>query len=118
MDSEAGDREPRVRGRIETVLSAAKARKLRTGENVAAWDDNLSLLLAPKGKVTTVRHHPALPWQQMPGLMDTLAVKSGQAAKALRLLILSPPRDPGKFAAQPGAKWIWGRKFGRSQQPA
>jgi len=51
----------RVRGRIETVLSAAKARKLRTGENVAGWHDNLSLLLAPKGKVATVRHHPALP---------------------------------------------------------
>lgn len=36
----------RVRNRIEIVLNAAKARKLRVGENVAAWRGHLELLLA------------------------------------------------------------------------
>jgi hypothetical protein len=37
----------RVRGRIEAVLSYCKARGWRSGENVAAWRDNLEHMLAP-----------------------------------------------------------------------
>jgi hypothetical protein len=36
----------RVRNRIELVLNAAKARKLRTGENVATWRGHLDKLLS------------------------------------------------------------------------
>ena len=40
----------RLRGRIERVLNAAKAKGLRSGENPAAWRGHLELLL-PKRKL-------------------------------------------------------------------
>jgi integrase-like protein len=36
----------RIRGRIEKVLAAAKAAKLRKGENPATWKDSLEHLLS------------------------------------------------------------------------
>jgi integrase len=83
----------RVRGRIEAVLSAAKVRGLRSGENPAAWKDNLALLLPARGKVQKVRHHPALPWQRMPDLMKRLADTPGEAARCLRFVILTAARS-------------------------
>lgn len=50
----------RVRGRIERVLDAAKARKLRSGENPAVWRGNLSFLLARRKKGPK-NHHAAMP---------------------------------------------------------
>jgi integrase len=83
----------RVRGRIEAVLSAAKVRGFRIGENPAAWKDNLALLLPARSRVTKVRHHPALPWQQIPAIMTTLGAKPGEAARALRFAILTAARS-------------------------
>jgi Arm DNA-binding domain len=51
----------RLRGRIESVLSYAKTRKYRTGENPAAWKDNLKSQLAAPKKVRKVKHHMAIP---------------------------------------------------------
>ncbi len=50
----------RVRGRIETILSAAKVDKLRTGDNPAAWRGNLALIFPGRKQLRTVRHHAAL----------------------------------------------------------
>ena len=83
----------RVRGRIEAVLSAAKVRGFRIGENPAAWKDNLALLLPARSRVAKVRHHPALPWQQIPAIMTTLGAKPGEAARALRFAILTAARS-------------------------
>ena len=49
----------RVHGRIERVLNAAKAERLRTGENPAAWHDHLDATLPKPGKLTR-GHHAAL----------------------------------------------------------
>lgn len=78
----------RVRNRIELVLNAAKARKLRTGENVAAWRGHLELLLT-NHKRSNRRHHPALPWVQMPEFWQVLSRENDMSAKAVQLTILT-----------------------------
>jgi integrase len=84
----------RVRGRIEMVLSYAKARGWRTGENPAAWRDNLKLLLPPQGKVRGVKHHAALPWQRMPEFMRDLTARDmGMGSRALQFAILTAARS-------------------------
>jgi integrase len=91
----------RVRGRIEVVLDWAKARGFRTGENPARLRGHLDHLLAPRSKVRSVRHHPALPYDQMPAFMAKLRNVAGPGAKALAFLILTASR-PGEVV---GARW-------------
>ena len=56
----------RVRGRIERVLDWAKVRGYRTGENPAQWRGHLYKLLPPRRKVQKVKHHDAMPYQDVP----------------------------------------------------
>lgn len=81
----------RVRNRIELVLNAAKARKLRTGENVAAWRGHLDLLLT-KHKKQDRRHHPALPWTQVSELWAALAKSNDTSGQAVKLTMLTALR--------------------------
>lgn len=81
----------RVRGRIESVLDAAKVRGLRTGENPAAWRGNLALLLPPRKKGPK-RHHPAMPFGDVPGFMERLRALPALSARALELTILTAAR--------------------------
>src|SRR5215470_13342921 len=53
----------RLRGRLEAVLSWAKARGLRSGENPAQWRGHLKALLPERSKVRRVVHHPALAYR-------------------------------------------------------
>ena len=82
----------RVRGRIERVLSAAKAAGQRTGENPAQWRGHLNQLLPPRSKVRRVRHQPALPYQQMPPFMADLRALGSISARALEFTILTAVR--------------------------
>ena len=91
----------RLRGRIEAILDAAKARGWRTGENPARWKGNLSGLLPALGRVAKVEHQPALPWQQMGAFLAELRQQGGIAARALELVILTASRT-GEVR---GAKW-------------
>ena len=79
----------RVRGRIESVLNWAAARGLRQGENPARWKGHLDRLLPARGKVRTVRHHAALPYEELPTFMADLRARDGSAARALELTILT-----------------------------
>lgn len=90
----------RVRNRIELVLNAAKARKLRTGENVAAWRGHLDLLLA-KHKKNDRRHHPALAWTQVGWFWSAMDGESDIGATALKLTILAALRTSEVL----GAHW-------------
>lgn len=81
----------RVRGRIERVLDAAKARGLRTGDNPARWRGHLDQLL-PKRKKLTRGHHRALPYPDMPVFVAALRERPGIAARALEFLILTAAR--------------------------
>jgi hypothetical protein len=51
----------RLRGRIERVLSFAKSRGLRDGENPARWRGHLDELLAKPSKIRQVEHFVAVP---------------------------------------------------------
>jgi integrase len=82
----------RVRGRIERVLSSAKARGLRQGENPAQWRGHLDALLPVRSKVRPVTHHPALPWARMPAFMGRLRERDGITARALEFTILTAVR--------------------------
>ena len=50
----------RLRGRIENVLDAARAKGLLVGENPARWRGHLKTLLPARQRLTR-RHHAALP---------------------------------------------------------
>jgi integrase len=58
----------RVRGRLESVLDWAAARGYRSGENPARWRGHLDKLLPARTKVAKVRHHPAMPYTELPRL--------------------------------------------------
>jgi integrase len=81
----------RLRERIEVVLDAATAAKLRTGDNPAAWQLLKHLLAAPT-KIAKVEHHPALPYAELPAFMTALREQSGTAARALEFLVLTATR--------------------------
>jgi integrase len=80
----------RVRGRIELVLDYAKANKLRSGENPAAWRGHLALIL-PKRQKLSRSHHPALPYQGIPAFLATIR-DQGIAGAALEFTILTAVR--------------------------
>jgi integrase len=89
----------RVRGRIEKVLDRAKALKLRTGENPAAWRGNLEQLLPAKAQVSPVENHPALPYAELPDFMAKLRSKEGVSARALEFTILTVARTGDTIGA-------------------
>lgn len=91
----------RVRQRIEAVLSAAKARGLRTGENPAAWRGHLDALLPTISKARRVEHHPAMPFAEVPAFMADLRKRSNMSAWALQFTILTAART-GEVI---GARW-------------
>jgi integrase len=82
----------KLRGRLEAVLDWAKVKGYRDGANPAIWRGNLKHMLSPRRKVSTVTHHPALPWQDIPAFMGELRSRSALAAPALELTILCATR--------------------------
>jgi integrase len=91
----------RVRGRIESVISAAKSRGEFVGENPARWKGHLDAVLPKQSKVAKVRNHPALPYADLPAFMQALRAREGIAAAALEFQILTASR-PGNAV---GARW-------------
>lgn len=90
----------RLRGRIEAVLDAAKAKGLREGENPARWRGHLANLLPRRQKLTR-GHHAAMPYAALTGFVDRLHEAEGMAACALEFLILTASRT-GEVL---GARW-------------
>ena len=91
----------RVRGRIEAVLDWAKVRGLREGQNPAQWRGHLNHLLPARAKVRRTRHHPALPYGELPTFMEELRCDSSISARALEFVILTAARTgEGR-----GARW-------------
>ena len=82
----------RLRGRIEVILSWAKVRGYRDGENPAQWRGHLDHLLPAKSKVRKVVHHAALSYTEMPTFMQLLRKESSPSARALEFLILTASR--------------------------
>ena len=81
----------RLRGRIEKVLDAAKARGFRDGENPARWRGHLDHLLPRPSKLTR-GHHAALPYESLPTFIGDLRKRDATAALALEFCILTAAR--------------------------
>jgi integrase len=82
----------RLRGRIEKVLDSAKVRGHRAGDNPARWRGHLELILPQKKRGTGVRHHPAMPYAQVPDFVRGLHSRVSTAARALEFTILTAAR--------------------------
>lgn len=82
----------RVRQRIEAVLDWATVREHRKGPNPARWKGALAHLLPSPARLTTVEHHAAMPWAEMPGFMTLLRKGKSLSAVALELVILTASR--------------------------
>ncbi|QTW19955.1 tyrosine-type recombinase/integrase [Comamonas kerstersii] len=83
----------RLRGRIESILGWASARRLRNGDNPARWKGHLDSLFPARTKVSRTRHFAALPWKDMQPFMTSLEAQAGVGALALRFTILTAARS-------------------------
>jgi integrase len=92
----------RLRGRIETVLDAARARGLigQHEANPARWRGHLDKLL-PKRQKLTRGHHAAMPFADVPAFLAQLRERESVAALALEFTILTAARTSETL----GAKW-------------
>lgn len=90
----------RVRGRIETILDAAKARGYREGENPARWRGHIAQILPARARLTR-GHHKAMPYESIPEFLAALQQREAIAALALEFTILTAART-GEVI---GAKW-------------
>ena len=91
----------RTRGRIEKVLGWATVSGYRSGDNPAAWKGCLDNIFPAPGKVAKVKHHKALPVNEVGHFMAQLKEKEGISARALEFCILTAARS-GEVR---GAKW-------------
>ncbi len=91
----------RVRGRIEAILDWATARGFRTGDNPARWRGLLKELLPAVSKVRKVKHHAALPFDEVGAFMAELRKQDGVAARGLEFLILTGTRTSEVIGATP-----------------
>jgi integrase len=92
----------RLRARIEAILDWARVRGYREGENPARWKGNIESLLPPRSRVRKVKHHPALPYQEVGAFMVELRTQEGTAARALHFAILTAARTGEVIGAVPG----------------
>ena len=89
----------RVRGRIEVVLDAAKAKGFRAGENPARWRGHLDKLLSRRQKLTR-GHHAAMPYADVAGFIGRLRANQSISSLALEFTILTAARTGEVLGAQ------------------
>jgi integrase len=82
----------RLRGRIERILNAAKAKGYRSGENPAAWRGHLENLL-PKPSRLSRGHHAAMRYHDVPAFVAKLRKREAVAGLALEFAILTAARS-------------------------
>ena len=82
----------RIRGRIESVLDYAKARKHRDGDNPASWSVIEHLLPKP-GDVAKVEHFAALDYRAIGTFVANLRRREGIGALALEFAVLTAARS-------------------------
>jgi integrase len=90
----------RLRGRIESILDAAKAKDLRSGENPARWRGHLNNLLPARKKLDR-GHHEALRYGEVPEFIARLRERQTISAQALEFTILTAARTSEIL----GARW-------------
>lgn len=98
---EKTDTAKKLRGNIEVILAWATVHEYRTGENPARWKGYLDQVFQKPSKIKAVKHHAAMPIDDMAAFMPKLRAQIGIAAKALEFAILTATRS-GEVR---GAKW-------------
>jgi integrase len=89
----------RLRGRIERVLDAAKAKGHRQGENPARWRGHLEHFLPRRQKLAR-GHHAAMPFPQVPAFVAELRERGAMAALGLEFSILNTNRPSEVLGAR------------------
>ena len=79
----------RVRGRIETILDAAKARGYREGENPARWRGHIAQILPARTRLSR-GHHKALPYVQLPAFIAKLREREATCLRSSTILSTVP----------------------------
>ena len=101
----------RLRGRIELVLSYAKAKGYRSGENPAAWRGHLENVLPKPGKIAPHKPQPALPYDRMSEFMGDLRQREGVSVLCLEFVILTGCRSgealKAKWSEADEEKGVW-----------
>lgn len=106
----------RVRGRIETVLDAAKARGYRSGENPARWRGHIAQILPVRSRLSR-GHHTAMSYDAIPAFVAHLREREAVAALALEFVLLTATRTSEMLGATWGEvdleKAVWTIPAGR-----
>lgn len=87
----------RLRGRLEWILAAATTKKLRSGPNPATWKNYLQTILPAPKKVTSVIHHKAMHYAEIPQFIQRLRGADSMASIALEFTILNGSRSGEVF---------------------
>ena len=83
----------RTLDRIKVVIDYAIVNEYREGTNPAIWKGYLDTLLpSPKG-LKNVKHHPAVPYQQVGDFMIQLRANQSISARCLEFLIMTAVRS-------------------------
>lgn len=91
----------RIRSRIMMVMEWVVANGYRTTqEDPSGWRRHLLKALPSIPKTKRVRHHPALPYEQVPEFVAKLRVAASPSARALEFLILTAARTSEVLEAQ------------------
>lgn len=90
----------RVRGRIENVMDWASVMGQRSSENPARWKGKLQVLLPTISKRRRVKHHPAMPYLEVPALFKTIGANPILSAQALIFCILTGTRTSETIEAK------------------
>lgn len=90
----------RVRGRVEAVWNAAKARGRVSGENPARWRGHLSNLLTKRERLQR-GHHAAMPFSDVPAFFQKIVNQNSSSSQALAFTVLTAARSGETM----GARW-------------
>jgi integrase len=107
----------KVRNRVAVILDFARAAGHRSGDNPADWKGQLEHLLPPLS--TRVKHHAAIPVDDIPALVAELMARKSISAKALLFTLLTACRTGDCI----GATWaeidldakLWSMPAGRTK---
>lgn len=80
-----------VRSQLEIIFNYAKGRGWREAENPALWRGGLDAVLAPVTRAN-IKHHAAMPYDDIPAFMGSLRERDAVAALALEFAILTATR--------------------------
>lgn len=99
----------KVRGRIFNILGWSAVHEYRSGENPARWEGYLSEIYEAPNRITKVKHHAAMPVEEVPEFVKALHKRPGGAVPALEFLILTASRTAevvgSKRKNRPGITW-------------